>query len=289
MKTAHSWRGAVGVRSPFVIMRAAGEQIAVNRTGAGKPVLCLSATGHGGRDFEAFTKLIVDQGFEVVTLDWPGHGNSPKVQAESLVSARHYAQILVELIPQLWQDGARPLLLGNSIGGAAAIMAAVAYPNYVAGLVISNAGGLAPLDPVARFVIARMVAFFRAGKRGAAWFPLIFSFYYRLVLQRGPAHDQRKRIVKAAPELASLLASAWASFGRSDADIRALVPQLPIPVLWAWAKHDLIVAWSRSRSAAMDAPNCDYTLFPGGHSPFLEAPDAFAKRFLRFAESIWTD
>src|SRR5262249_61466259 len=85
----------------------------------------------------------------------------------------------------------RAVILGNSIGGAAAIRYAALRPERVTALVLENPGGLDRTDdPLARTVIRAMVAFFDAGARGASWVPAALAAYYRLVLQRPPARPQ---------------------------------------------------------------------------------------------------
>ncbi len=57
-------------------------------------------------------------------------------------------------------------------------------PDRSAGLAPGKAGGLAPLDGAARFVIGHMESFFRAGKRGAVWFFAAVAVSMRSLLQR---------------------------------------------------------------------------------------------------------
>ena len=83
----------------------------------------------------------------------------------------------------------------------------------------SAAGGLAPLNALAKAVIAGMVRFFAAGERRARWFPRAFAAYYRLVLPGKPAAAQRERIVAAGPDMAPLLKQAWDSFRQPDAEV----------------------------------------------------------------------
>jgi len=76
----------------------------------------------------------------------------------------------------------RVILIGNSIGGAAAIRYAAAHPERVDRLVLENPGGLDRADRLSRVVIGGMVRFFAAGARRARWFPGAFAVYYRLIL-----------------------------------------------------------------------------------------------------------
>jgi pimeloyl-ACP methyl ester carboxylesterase len=57
--------------------------------------------------------------------------------------------------------------------------------------------------------------------------------------------------------------------------LRHLAPEVTCPILFAWAKGDRYIAWSRSKRAALKFPNRQVRFFDGGHSAFLEAPSAF--------------
>jgi pimeloyl-ACP methyl ester carboxylesterase len=275
-------RNAVGVQPPFELIKAAGTAIAIIRSGHGLPVICLHATGHGGRDYAEFASRLSSKGFEIIAVDWPDHGSSPPDATGRPASAERYADIIEDLIPLLCGD-ARPILLGNSIGGAAALSFALRHPEQLRSLVLCNPGGLAPLNALARGVIGAMVKFFAAGERGASWFPRAFAAYYRLVLPAKPAADQRARIVAAGPEMATVLRQAWDSFRQPDADLREAASGLKTPVFFAWAKQDQIVAWSRSKRAVRAIPGAEVQMFRGGHAAFLEDPDAFVASFLSFA------
>ncbi len=283
--TSADLRALAGVAEPFQWIDAAGTRLALSRRGAGAPVLCLHAIAHGGRDFEAFSDRIQHKGFEVVCLDWPGQGRSPGDATGAAASADRYARILADLIKVAFAPGDPPIVIGNSIGGAAAIAVAANEPALIRALVLCNPGGLVPVDGFVRTFCAAMTGFFRAGARGASWFATAFAIYYRTILPRRPAHDQRRRIIAAGRETAEVSAQAWASFGRPQADIRALLWRVDRPMLFAWAKGDRIVSWARNRPAVSQS-RAEVQMFRGGHSAFMEDPDAFAAAFEAFAGKL---
>lgn len=279
MANSTSVRAALGAQAPFEFVDAGGTKLAIMRRGHGHPLVCLHAIAHGARDFETLAEKLGDS-FEIIAVDWPGHGLSPDDGKSP--SAAHYADVLSHLLDALKLE--RPILLGNSIGGAAALQVAASRDD-LGGLIICNAGGLRAVDAVARFAIARMVSFFRAGEAGKRWFGGAYRFYYtRLVLPLAPqAH--RERIIAAGHEMAPALARAWESFARPDADARGLVAKVTCPILFAWAKSDRIIPWSASKKAAMTAKHGTVALLRGGHSAFVEDPDNFAVALKMFANA----
>ncbi len=272
-------RAATGVPEGSPRIKVDGVELAVRREGAGPAVVCLHAIGHGGGDFDAFAAAMRDR-FEVIRLDWPGQGRSGDDHHPA--SAARYADLLTGAVEQLGVE--RPILLGNSIGGAAAVIHAARAP--VRALVLCDPGGLVAVDATVRRFCGAFAQFFRAGERGAGWFGTMFALYYRLVLPSAAATTQRRRIVASGHEIAPVLAQAWESFGREEADIRALAAGLDAPVWFAWAKSDRFVPLGFCRPAIADMRRATISVFPGGHAPFLEQPQAFVSGFERFAAGL---
>lgn len=275
-------REEAGVPESAAFIDIDGTRLAVARSGKGPAVICLHAIAHGGRDFEAFAKLVGGR-FEVIRIDWPGQGrSSPDSQP---ASAARYAELLARVLTTLGVE--RPILLGNSVGGAAALIHAGRAGTNIRAVVACDPGGLIEIDDRARKAIALMVRFFAAGERGADWFGIAFRAYYRfLVLPKRAAKAQRRRIVAAGYENARALREAWESFAAPEADIRTLVTTIEVPVWFAWAKGDRIVSLKQSRPAIDAMKDARVTTFGGGHAPFLEQPKAFAKAFVKFANAL---
>lgn len=276
-------RAAVGASAAGRRLVVDGVALAFDDEGAGPPVVCLHAIGHGARDFARLRERLRGR-HRVVALDWPGQGGSA-ADSHPAGGAR-YADLLEGFLTAARVE--RPVLVGNSIGGAVAIRYAAAHPDAVRGLVLENPGGLAPTsDVAARAALAGMARFFAAGARGAPWFPAAFAAYYRLcVLQRAAARPQRRRIVAAAYELAPVLAEAWRSFAAPDADVRALAPCVGCPVLFAWARRDQFVSLGRSRAGIGRFPDARLETFPAGHAPHLETPEEFEASVERFLATV---
>jgi len=284
-KAEVSARSALGASAPWKEALVKGIALAYDDTcddtGRGDEIVCLHAIGHGARDFERLRHRF-GQGYRVVALDWPDHGNSgPDATA---ASAERYLELLIDFM-----DAAglrRPVIVGNSIGGAVAIRYAAERPDRVRGLILENPGGLYRIDRLSRIAIAAMVRFFSAGARRAWWFPAAYRAYYRTVLPMREAAEQRSRVTAAGLEMAPILAQAWRSFGEPAADLRPLVARINCPVLFAWAKRDRIIQLKRCLPAIRRFPDARLETFDAGHAAHLEAPDAFERSVERFLEGL---
>ncbi len=281
MATGAARRAAVGARAGGPTATVGGVRLAYDDTGHGPALVCLHAIGHGAGDFAGLGERFADR-YRVLALDWPGQGRS---DAEAVApSAARYAELLGGWLDALGVE--RPVLIGNSIGGAAAVRYAAAHPGRVRGLVVENAGGFDGVDRLARAVTGGMARFFAAGSRGAGWFPLAFAAYYRMVLQRRPAAAQRARIVASAYEIAPLLRDAWRSFGEPAADQRELAAQIACPVLVAWAARDRMLPLRRNLPGLGRIPRLELQRFKAGHAAHLETPQAFEAAMARFLSSL---
>jgi pimeloyl-ACP methyl ester carboxylesterase len=253
------------------MLDVAGTRLAVTTTGQGPAIVCLHAIAHGARDF---AKLAAHLGhrFTFIAVDFPAHGDSPAEAAAP--TARRYEELLGATVDALGLQ--RFALLGCSIGGAAALRYAAGHPERVTALILCNAGGLQAGGLLARLVCNHFARFFARGERGDRDYARKYRRYYeRTVLPQKDAAWRREEIIADAYKTAGTLRAAWLGFAQLGSDIRHLPQQVRCPMLYAWCEGDRINAWSRSKRAALTAPNHTVKLFKGGHAAFLEQPEAF--------------
>lgn len=256
-----------------------GVTLSVDSIGSGPPILCLHAAGHDGHDFDALAERLA-HAFRFVRLDWPGHGQSSADHMPA--SAERYAALAEKLIDILRLEC--PVILGNSVGGAAAIRIATRRP--VRALVLCDSGGLVEMTPIVKRFCRFFETFYGAGARGAWWFQTAFAMLYMMVLRGHDARAQRERIVRASRGNAALLREAWASFSRQDADLREMAAGLDVPIWVAWSRSDRLSPLKFSLPAIDRLKNHRLTIFEGGHVPFLEQPHAFARNFNDFLREL---
>src|SRR4030095_310345 len=108
-----------------------GVRLAYDDAGSGPALVCLHAIGHGARDFERMRARLSSR-YRVIALDWPGQGRSGDDPLPA--SAPRYADLLAGCVAALRLDAL--VVLGTSIGGAAAIRFAAKHVRETRALVL---------------------------------------------------------------------------------------------------------------------------------------------------------
>lgn len=255
------------------------QPLAIRTIGSGPPVICLHALGHDSSDFDPLAARLSDR-FRFVLVDWPGHGAAGLDAVP--VSAKRYAELLDLALPALNLDS--PIVIGNSIGGATAIL--YASRNPVRGVVLCNSGGLIEVTPAITRICNTFARLLGGGERGAFWFPALYALYYRLVLVTPAARARRSQIVANGPRLAKFLREAWVSFGQPDADLRTLAANLTVPIWVAWAIRDKVLPLKNCLPGIKMLKEYRLSKFDAGHSAFIEQPEAFASGFAAWAAAL---
>ncbi len=272
-------RFALGASPNHRMVTVEGVSLAYDDRGEGFPIVGLHAITHGSRDFEHVADRLASR-WRFITPDWPGQGRSGPDQHPPRLA--RYTTILAGFLDSLKID--RAILIGNSIGGSAAMAYAAQFPGRVAGMVLADPGGLISMNPLGSRVCGLMAALGRAVERDAFYFNPVFSMLYRQFLKTPAARAQRRRIVSAAAECAPIWEQAWLGFRTPQADQTGIGPQIHCPVLFTWAARDPVVSLARSKDAIGRFPNHSVSLFRGGHCPFLEEPEKFLSAVEPFLE-----
>src|SRR5258708_39557788 len=145
-------RFALGASEDCRRVTVDGVSIAYDDRGAGFPVIGLHAITHGSRDFEHVADRLASR-WRLITPDWPGQGRSgPDTRPARLA---RYTALLAGFMDALKID--RAVLIGNSIGGSAAMAYAAPFPDGGAGLVLADPGGLIPMNALG-YQICRLMA-----------------------------------------------------------------------------------------------------------------------------------
>ena len=255
-----------------------GTPLAGERWGAGAPVVVLLHAGVADRRaWGAVAPLLPGT---VVAYDRRGFGETPLAG-----HGRPWSHLddLVAVLDAVAPDGAPAWLVGNSMGGALAVDAALARPERVAGLVlvapaVSGAPepGADELDPATRALADAIDAAFTAGDLDA-----VNRVETRLWLD-GPASPEG-RVGGGARELVlamngvALAAGGPEDAGESGVDAWARLEEVRAPTTVVLGALDVPAVNARGREVSERIPGATLRMMPGvAHLPGVERPQDLA-------------
>lgn len=252
----------------------------IESIGAGPSLVLLHANGGDRRDFGAIARPLAEAGWRVTTVDFPGHGNSPVREPETAVG---FGEQLPEVLDAL---GGSHVLLGNSVGGFAALHTAAHRPDLVAGLALVSPGGFTP-HWFGTTLACRLIG---SGPLAARAYRTLPRLYLR---DRNPgvsAAIARAAEASRSPERARVYGSVWRSFTDPAHDARQMAATVHCPILLAWGTQDPVLPWHLDgRRARAALPEAEVVTFPGaGHQPFIERPAEFLDRTAPFLARLRT-
>ena len=171
------------------------------------------------------------------------------------------------------------MLVGNSVGGFAALRAAARRPELVRGLVLVNTGGFTPQLPTT-LLACRLFGWERVA-------PIAMRLLPRLYLRwnTDATTEVRRRMDTASrvPERVGTFASIWRSFTARDHDARPDASHCSVPTVLVWGTRDPILPWLiDGRRARRALPNARLVRLPCGHQSHIEMPEAFLSETIGF-------
>lgn len=252
---------------PFVDTRAGRLAYAeAGRDSAGPPLLLLHANLHDRHDFDAVVPRLARQ-YRTIALDWPSHGESDRPPGEP--GAGLLADALVDVVETL--DLPPALLIGNSVGGLAAARLAITHPDRVAGLVLVNTGGFAPMNPVTR-AFCRLLGMPSVARRVL---PSLVSSYLRPQSDSDRAIQAKVRARTRTADGAATAAALWRSFAEPENDLRERAAELTAPTLIVWGSRDPVNPLRLGRRVPRYIRGARFEVLPTGHVPFSSQPEEF--------------
>ena len=108
-------------------------------------VLALHGWMDNAASFDRLGEQLASHGAEVIAVDFAGHGESPH---RAPYVAVDYALDVVDFVHDMgWDDGAGFVLMGHSMGGGIACLAACVLGEHLKSLVLLEGLGLLPRPP----------------------------------------------------------------------------------------------------------------------------------------------
>jgi pimeloyl-ACP methyl ester carboxylesterase len=221
----------------------------------------------------------------VATPDMPGFGQAPPIGRGFVLE-----DVADALAARLAGMPAPFDLLGNSLGGAVAIVLAERRPDLVRRLILAAPAGLAPHRPPIPAIAGRVSATVVAARRRVA--PrLVRSAAARRVLLYGLLTDpaaasaEEARTIIAASRGAKRVGAAVAVV--AAADLRSRLAELTLPVGFLWGDRDHLFPVATLEELRALVPGAHAEVIRGaGHVPQLDTPGEFVTAVERLLDQM---
>lgn len=253
---------------------SAGRVHALDAKGKGTlpPAVLFHGLGASAVSYSPLITRLRNDFSRVLAPDAPAHGFS--VAPEDLYTGRPLERGLNETVSSLLDRPA--VVIGNSLGGFAAIRFALAHPEHVAKLVLLSPAGA----PMTDEEFARVSSFFRPKGHAEA-----LEFVDLLLAKRSPirhaiAMGFRHRFNQ--PDLKRFVAGLPKESLHTDE-----VSSLKMPVLFSWGAHERILPHSGFEFFTKHLPSHTTIERPVefGHAPHLDSSAATAAQIARWVRS----
>ena len=267
---------------------AGGLSLATVEAGiGGRPLLLVHGFTGAKEDFVDVLDPLAEAGWHAVAPDLRGHGGSAKPASEDAYDLETFSDDLWALVEALaWED---LVLLGHSMGGMVAQVAAVRHPERLRGLVLMDTshgppdgidGSLVDLGvTVARQQGMEVLCDLQAQHAD----PMGTPAAARLRAERPGWEDfERRKFLASSPAMWAAMAPKMLS----QADRIEALARLSIPVLVMVGEQDQPFLGPSERMAKA-IPSARLAVIPGaGHSPQFENTEGWWAALTRFLEEV---
>ncbi|SFB51393.1 Pimeloyl-ACP methyl ester carboxylesterase [Amycolatopsis marina] len=239
-----------------------------------------------------------------VAVDLPGFGFSEPAKGFDFSLAAH-AETLGDFVQGL--DAGPVHLVGNSMGGAVALLLAARRPELVRTMTLISPA-MPDLRPDPRRLsdprmalaylpllgkrVRRQLARLTPRERAEQVIKLCFAdpsaFPQRRLDELAEEHSARAELAWATPALAhSTLGIFRAWFARGKASLWSVAPTVDVPALVVWGTEDKVISVRRAVRTARSLPRGRLLVLPRtGHVAQMERPVSVARAVLGMWESV---
>ncbi|TMK96953.1 MAG: alpha/beta fold hydrolase [Actinobacteria bacterium] len=261
-------------RLRFRMVATRRARLSMMEAGSGQPVVALHGLG-GTKGSFIPTVAALSGRFRVIAIDLPGFGDSDKPIGASY-DARFFARAVSDLLDALQLDRAH--LIGNSLGGRAALEVGLRYPDRVDRLALLCPSlawrrerpwapllrltrpelGLVPLAPrpVVEAIVRRLIP-----SAGEGWSAAGVDEFLRAYLKpagRAAFYAAARHIYLEEPD--------------GEAGFWPRLRELQADALFVWGRRDRLVPVAFARHVTAALPGARHVELDCGHVPQVERP-----------------
>lgn len=257
----------------FEVPRDTG-QIAVSAAGTGPLVLCVPGMGESIAAFRYLQPELAAAGYTAAVMDLRGHGeSSARFDTYDDEAAASDITAVIEAF-----GGEPAIIVGNSMGAAAAVLSAADRPELSRALILIGPfvrdHGSAASRVLMRVLLAK------------PWGPSIWKKYYASLFGDQTMPDHTEHLQRAQALLAR--PGRWRAFQHtartSHAVAETALPRVSAPTLAIMGSKDRDFPNPEAEAQFVAAAlRGEYEMVPGaGHYPMAEQPDVTLAAILRF-------
>ncbi|AQZ96481.1 alpha/beta fold hydrolase [Halopseudomonas phragmitis] len=245
--------------------------------GTGPVVVWLHGSGPGASGFSNFKgnyPAFEKAGFRNIVLDLPGFGRSDKPDNVNY-DLDFFVGNLKALLDKIGIPKAT--LLGNSLGGAIALGAALAHPELIEKLILMAPGGVEERETYFQMEgISRMVEVYSQGPMGIEQMRQVMTLQ---LFDSSQLQDSllAERVAVAVTQPANLFSTMMVP------NMTKRLHEIQAPILGFWGTNDLFNPPSGSFKILDNAPNARFTMLNRcGHWVQVEHQSLFNRQCLDF-------
>lgn len=236
--------------------------------GEGPAVLVLHGWGGSSDSWLAFQKILAEEGYKVIVLDFPGFGKS--ITPPEPWDLQDYTNFVLDFTDKLGLE--QFFLIGHSFGGRISIKFVIRHPEKVKKLILCDSAGIKPKPGFKTLII-----FWMAWLGNAIFTPKHFIRFKDAARNFFYAFLRNKDYVKANGTMKETIKRVLRE------DLLSELPQIKIKTLIVWGAVDRMVPLKYAHIFKEKIANSELEIIPKiGHSPHLEVPKKLNEIALKF-------
>ena len=253
-------------------------KIAYDVEGEGPLVVCVPSLGDLRGEYRFLRPMLVKAGFRVATMDVRGHGETSKNWDDFSVAG--IGEDILALIREI--NAGTAVVVGTSMGGGAAIWAAVEAPELVRGMIL--------VDPFVDGDGNRLLELLLSVMFARPWGPSTWLKYYALLYPtRKPVDfDEYSMALQANLKERGRLEAVMQMLYASKVSSGERMPKVKQPALILMGSKDRDFKDPEAEAKRIaEALSGKYVMIDGaGHYPHAEMPETTAPLILEFMQSL---